>query len=494
MNWTSVPSINGKNGIISLAQIASDSINDGEPVSDAAATAFSDLPAECNVGEIIDDSLPYEESLVDVLVKYKVKGTVTGAFDYAKLVAKKGSIPKSVEDGDKVVDIDPSKKSKLVTGLDEGSKYYFVIFVKDSADQTAKSNEMWIITGEIPIPSDLRPYVEKIGSVLWGATDSNTLLGYLDVTGNSNYWELDDIYSYAVSGNFNNNGSQYYFYVLSNCTINVTTGENAVLVSYDYVVAPYNVIHTWGRGTFGPYDNSGNSGNYIETRGDSTAINFYPPYNADDIGFTLTTSFETMLECFTYLTNHFRRIRNLYVDGVPWIDYGESVNKTLYELAKTHDLINIQVSNIGGSTLTDHTVDSLSSYFGTVNILIAERANGNHINAYDGNNASGRFTVAMTEAFSYIPVTRCLIKSFTFKGKLTPYGTQWDTFLVQTGFINGSTIKINNGLAHWNGSSDWSTYTVLYDVPVIADYVIIGGNDGQWEIKDFVTETVVYEE
>lgn len=149
-NWVSVPSVSGKNGILSLAQIASGSINDGEPVSDAAATAFSDLPAECNVGEIIDDLLPYEESLVDVLVKYKVKGAVTGAFDYVKLVAKKGSIPKSVEDGDKVVDINPSKKSKLVTDLDEGSKYYFVIFEKDSAGQTAQSSEKSITTGDLP--------------------------------------------------------------------------------------------------------------------------------------------------------------------------------------------------------------------------------------------------------------------------------------------------------------------------------------------------------
>ena len=148
--WVSVPSVSGKNGILSLAQIASGSINDGEPVSDAAATAFSDLPAECNVGEIIDDLLPYEESLVDVLVKYKVKGAVTGAFDYVKLVAKKGSIPKSVEDGDKVVDINPSKKSKLVTDLDEGSKYYFVIFEKDSAGQTAQSSEKSITTGDLP--------------------------------------------------------------------------------------------------------------------------------------------------------------------------------------------------------------------------------------------------------------------------------------------------------------------------------------------------------
>ena len=149
-HWVSVPSVSGKNGILSLAQIASGSINDGEPVSDAAATAFSDLPAECNVGEIIDDLLPYEESLVDVLVKYKVKGAVTGAFEYVKLVAKKGSIPKSVEDGDKVVDINPSKKSKLVTDLDEGSKYYFVIFEKDSAGQTAQSNEKSITTGNLP--------------------------------------------------------------------------------------------------------------------------------------------------------------------------------------------------------------------------------------------------------------------------------------------------------------------------------------------------------
>ena len=434
-----------------------------------------------------------------VTALYLIPALEVGSYTSIKLAAKKNNIPASISDADKVMDIpEPTTLipigSATMTGLDAESHYYFVIFVEDDSGMTASSEVVDCMTGESPVPSDLQQYVDKMASVVWGPNDSNTLLGYLDTTGNSNYWELDDIYSYAVSGNFNNNGNQYYFYVLSDCTIEVTTGEDTVSVSYDYTVAPYNVIHTWGRGTFGPYDHSGNSGNYIETRGNSTGINFYSPYNVDDMGFTLTTSFSSIADCFVYLAQHFRRIRSLYVNDVAWIDSGDTTSKTLYQLAKTHDLTNIQINNIGGSNLTDHTVDSLSSYFGTTNILVAERDNGNHVNAYDGNNASGRFTVSMTEAMSYIPITRCKVKSFSFKGKLTPYGTQWDNFYVQTGFINGSTIKINATSANWNGSSDWSDYSLTYETPVMADYVVIGGNDGQWEIKDFVAEVVTYEE
>lgn len=171
-NWVSVPSVTGKNGTISLAQIASDSINDGEPVSGAAATAFSSLPDSANVGEIIDDLLPYEESVADVLVKYKIKSSVAGAFSILKVVAKAGSIPKSIEDGDVVANLNPNKKSKLVSGLAEGTTYYFVIFAEDITGNTAQSEPKKIKTGETPY--DPSPFKEMVEVLLQTGEDEYT--------------------------------------------------------------------------------------------------------------------------------------------------------------------------------------------------------------------------------------------------------------------------------------------------------------------------------
>lgn len=44
-NWQSVPTITGKNGILSLATIKEDAINNGDPVSNAVIDAFSSLPS-----------------------------------------------------------------------------------------------------------------------------------------------------------------------------------------------------------------------------------------------------------------------------------------------------------------------------------------------------------------------------------------------------------------------------------------------------------------
>ena len=53
--WQSVPSISGKNGILNLSQIASASINNGESVTGASASAFTSLTAQVST-MVTDDS------------------------------------------------------------------------------------------------------------------------------------------------------------------------------------------------------------------------------------------------------------------------------------------------------------------------------------------------------------------------------------------------------------------------------------------------------
>lgn len=146
--WQSVPSISGKNGILSLVTLDSESINDGEPVSGAAISVFDQAPSiDNNIKNLADTYGGGEESsAVDVTVKYKVTLPPGGSFSTLKIVAKKDSIPEDASDGDKIVDISPSKTKKTVTGLDENSLYYFKIFGEDTNSNTSESDEKHITT------------------------------------------------------------------------------------------------------------------------------------------------------------------------------------------------------------------------------------------------------------------------------------------------------------------------------------------------------------
>lgn len=86
-----------------------------------------------------------------VTVEYTIPSLSIGSYEYCKLVAKKNSIPEGPEDGDKIVEIDPSSTSINVGGLDELSTYYFVIFIEDEQGNTASSEPQDCMTGEKPI-------------------------------------------------------------------------------------------------------------------------------------------------------------------------------------------------------------------------------------------------------------------------------------------------------------------------------------------------------
>ena len=85
---------------------------------------------------------------------YFIPALSEGSYSYIKLVAKKGNIPTDVTDGDKIITLEePQSVTRLgtvtVTGLDELSQYYFVIFVEDDSGMTASSEAVDCTTGEL---------------------------------------------------------------------------------------------------------------------------------------------------------------------------------------------------------------------------------------------------------------------------------------------------------------------------------------------------------
>ncbi len=147
--WSSVPAISGKNGILSLMQIKPDNINDGNAVNDATSSYFSNAPNTGNVGDIITSLQPIVDGdPTKVAVKYTIPDLTDTAYTSVKLVAKKNKIPKNKTDGDKIIDLSPSSGGVVVSGLEQLTKYYFVIFVEDSVGNKADSEPKSITTGK----------------------------------------------------------------------------------------------------------------------------------------------------------------------------------------------------------------------------------------------------------------------------------------------------------------------------------------------------------
>lgn len=89
-----------------------------------------------------------------VTALYLIPALEVGTYASIKLAAKKGGIPTSLADADKAIDIpEPSGLIPIGTatmgGLDELSTYYFVIFVEDELGNTAYSDAVECLTGEV---------------------------------------------------------------------------------------------------------------------------------------------------------------------------------------------------------------------------------------------------------------------------------------------------------------------------------------------------------
>jgi len=89
---------------------------------------------------------------LDATVTYDVPTLSYGTYSVCQLVVKKNGIPNTSDDGT-VIPLDPTETTKLVSGLDEESTYFFQIYVEDSENNTASSEPKDITTGGIPVAS-----------------------------------------------------------------------------------------------------------------------------------------------------------------------------------------------------------------------------------------------------------------------------------------------------------------------------------------------------
>lgn len=314
-SWEAVEFISGRLGTLNLTQIKSDSINDGAAVTGASSSSFDNLVEANNLKVLIDDILPEPEPTgTDVTVRYTINSASAGSYTYCKLVVKKNKIPNDVTDGDKIINIDPTAVSVLVKNLKGHTKYYFVIFVKDSNDIEASSEPKSITTQGAVIPEEYQPYLDLLALTAWGTNSDMNLLAYANRRGNSSTSIVSSDHSFITSGNFNANQYNYGFSVLELSTINIST--DPVTVLYTCNVAEYDIIKTSGRDMWGVYSENGNGADYIQTWGSITGVS--SPGNTDGLRFNPTTSFNSLGDCLAYLTQHFRHV-NVKVDGEYWL-------------------------------------------------------------------------------------------------------------------------------------------------------------------------------
>ena len=87
----------------------------------------------------------------NVTVEYTIPTLSSGTYEVQKLVVKKNNIPSSKTDGDVIIDLTPEQtdvNSVEITGLDELSQYYFIIFLEDDEGNkvTSESIDCWTDT------------------------------------------------------------------------------------------------------------------------------------------------------------------------------------------------------------------------------------------------------------------------------------------------------------------------------------------------------------
>ena len=149
---------------------------------------------------------------VNVTVAYSIPVLEVGQYEVIKLVAKKDSIPLSIADGDKAIDLTPTPgmvvNTATMTGLDELSTYYFVIFIEDEIGNTASSEPQDCMTGErttIDFFTDsFNPDLMKDD---WDLNTSKSTFGDGSTQWAPTYFSSDFLSSYNfLIGNYNRDG------------------------------------------------------------------------------------------------------------------------------------------------------------------------------------------------------------------------------------------------------------------------------------------------
>ena len=130
--WESVTAISGKMGILSLSQVASAYLNDGEPVASAPRSYISVLSAASNVGNLV---LGASLDMTKVVATYFIPDDISQEADYIKLVYKVNSEPESVSDGTAIT-ITSGQTQTIIDSICDGNTYYFKIFTDEYTSNT----------------------------------------------------------------------------------------------------------------------------------------------------------------------------------------------------------------------------------------------------------------------------------------------------------------------------------------------------------------------
>lgn len=130
-NWSSVSSISGKNGTLSLTKILN--INDGEPVQDITNKGNLDFSKKTKVNTLVSSVYEptHKEDATKAIAIYEIPDKT---YAYCTLVYKENEIPTSVEDGT-AIPIDPDGEEISISGLEERTTYYFVIFTNKTTSE-----------------------------------------------------------------------------------------------------------------------------------------------------------------------------------------------------------------------------------------------------------------------------------------------------------------------------------------------------------------------
>ena len=149
-----------------------------------------------------------------VTMNYTIPTLDVGTYTECIVVYKKGNIPTSKTDGTSVT-LDPTETTKVISGLDDSSIYYFIIYTTDSNGNTAESDVDSIGTGDAQIftyTGDIQTFTAPKTGIYsletWGAQGGNVNDGTDSARGGFGAYAYGEVLLYEGDTVYVNVGGQ----------------------------------------------------------------------------------------------------------------------------------------------------------------------------------------------------------------------------------------------------------------------------------------------
>ena len=147
-------------------------------------------------------------------MNYTIPTLDVGTYTECIVVYKKGNIPTSKTDGTSVT-LDPTETTKVISGLDDSSIYYFIIYTTDSNGNTAESDVDSIGTGDAQIftyTGDIQTFTAPKTGIYsletWGAQGGNVNDGTDSARGGFGAYAYGEVLLYEGDTVYVNVGGQ----------------------------------------------------------------------------------------------------------------------------------------------------------------------------------------------------------------------------------------------------------------------------------------------